>query len=281
MTTCRLVWNEHPAVAKAMSVIAHRAPTGSLSDMEAKLPAILVSYSYISNFLDKRGRALYRNWMLDSGAFTAWNSGGEVDLVEYTDAVLRLKEQDPTLVEAVALDVIAGRGVSRLEAMRKSVENARYMKSRGAEVIPVFHIGDDWEILKEYCREFKKVGLSCCFGEPEEESFRFYDKCFELAWPKKFHSFGWMTLRVLSKYPFHSADSASWCVGPLKFARWERYGALSIRGSNVNIYSQLRYFLALEEKLKIRWERELKQLEDHEKRTNTEVHCTGSAGHSI
>lgn len=165
-----------------------------LKDHEA--PALLVSYVYIEAFLKIQEKYIYRDWMMDSGAYSAYNSGKEIDLHEYINACHLLKDSDPTLTEVIALDVIgSGEG---------SLRNAVKMKEAGVGyAMPVFHIGDDWEILKEYCKGWDKVGISCRFGESRKDSYKFYDQCFARTWPKKFHSFGWADEEVLMRYPLH------------------------------------------------------------------------------
>jgi hypothetical protein len=105
-------------------------------------PAILNSFAYLKGFLKSRNTAFYRNWMLDSGAYTAWTKGIHIDLAEYIAVCKKLRAEDPTLAEIIALDVIgSGKG---------SLKNSLAMKAAGVEAMPVFHIGDDWGILKEY-----------------------------------------------------------------------------------------------------------------------------------
>ncbi len=134
------------------------------------------------------------------------------------------------------------------------------MKNNGIEAMPVFHIGDDWDILIEYAKNWDKVGLSCRFGEPQKESYRFYDQCFARIWPKKTHSFGWVDEKMLMRYPFHSSDSSSWEVGPCGFANWKYFGKMSVRGASQNLRTQVDWYLALEERLRYRWRREMEQL---------------------
>ncbi len=226
---------------------------------DSSLPALLISFVYLDAFVTNQRKYHYRNWMMDSGAYSAYNIGTTIDINKYIDTCLRLGERDKTLTEIIALDVIgSGEG---------SLKNATYMKAQGVtDCIPVHHIGDDWDILKEYCKNHPKVGLSCRFGEPINKSLKYYDQCFARAWPKKFHSFGWIDEKMLMKYPFHSSDSSSWEVGPCAFANWKMFGKMSVRGSTQNLRVQVDWYLALEERLRQRWKKEmlvLNGLDDH------------------
>jgi len=58
-------------------------------------PALLVSYVYLEPFLKNRTRYHYRDWVMDSGAFSAHASGRAVDLQAYIDTCKRLMESDP------------------------------------------------------------------------------------------------------------------------------------------------------------------------------------------
>lgn len=216
---------------------------------ETLKPALLVSYVYLEGFLANQERYQYRDWMMDSGAFTAYNAGTAIDLNKYIEACLSLKEKDKTLTEIICLDVI-GSGPD-------SLKNAFIMKEAGVDCMPVFHIGDDWQILKEYCDNFEKVGLSCRFGEPMKKSYWFYDQCFARQWPHKFHSFGWVGEEMLMKYPFISSDSSTWELRPCAFGSWKFFGRIPVRGSKQNLTSQVRWFLELEDRLRQRWKKEI------------------------
>ena len=219
----------------------------------AACPALLISYVYLNNFHPILPEVNYRDWMMDSGAFSAHNSGKAIDLEEYISACKDIKKQDSTLGEIIALDVI-GSDIG-------SLRNAQRMKEAGVDVVPVHHIGDDWGLLEEYCAGWDKVGLSCRFGEPRKESIKYYEGCFARQWPKKFHSFGWIEDRMLTNFPFHSGDSSSWEMGPSAFGTWKKYGKASIRGGDQNMQEQVKWYVELEERLKWRWQKEMKELE--------------------
>lgn len=210
-----------------------------------QIPAILVSYVYVQAFLKKQSKYVYRDWMLDSGAYSAWNSGYEIDIHEYIATCKHLRKTDPTLAEIIALDVIG--------SDRGSLKNAIIMKNAGVEAMPVFHIGDDWGILKDYAAGWDKVGLSCRFGESLKDSYKFYDQCFARAWPKKFHSFGWIAEDVLIRYPFHSSDASSWEMGPCAFGSWKTFGKMSIRGSSHDLRAEVEWYLRLEQRVRAKW----------------------------
>jgi len=69
-------------------------------------PALLISFFYLDPFLKNQHLYCYRDWAMDSGAFSAKNSGVEIDLNKYIETCKRLLAEDQTLTEVYALDVI-------------------------------------------------------------------------------------------------------------------------------------------------------------------------------
>jgi hypothetical protein len=222
---------------------------------------LLFSFYYLDKFIERIQRYAMRDWMLDSGAFSAYNKGGYIDLQSYIRICKQLMDCPQPLapVEIIALDVI-GSGPG-------SLENAVVMRDAGLDVIPVFHIGEDWGLLDEYCRGWDKVGLSCRFGEPVKTSTRFYEQCFARQWPKKFHSFGWVSEEMLLQLPFHSSDSTDWEIKPARFGTWRAFARtgstnyINWTGSSQDLLPEIEFYLDLEERLRDRWKLEMELLE--------------------
>lgn len=214
---------------------------------------ILVSFPYLPGFRRSlEAKALTGKRMLDSGAFSAWNSGKTIDI-----EALFAEQQNNEWDECVALDVVGNPS--------ESYRNAVAMKQRGSRAYPVFHYGEPWELLKDYCAMFPKVGLSCRFGEPLRESFRFIERAYAQEWPHRFHSFGWVARDLVRRFPFHSVDTASWGVAPHAFGTWISLGNenLSIRGPTTLKYglvAQVEFYLKLQRELRSRWRKELQAL---------------------
>jgi len=53
-----------------------------------------------------RPRLSFRDWVMDSGAFSAANIGVDINLRAYGETALELLASDPTMVEVYSLDVI-------------------------------------------------------------------------------------------------------------------------------------------------------------------------------
>jgi hypothetical protein len=220
-------------------------------DWAARPLNLLIAFPYLRKFLGDLKRWSPARLMLDSGAFSAWQSGHAIDL----DA-LALESKNPRWDEAVALDVIG--------SWRGSMRNAIAMRILGSPAMPVFHVDDPWEALDMYCEKWPKVGLGGMVGRDRSDVLRWVEGVFKRRWPHRFHAFGRTEEPLTTAYPFHSADSTSWTV-PVAFARGVR-----IRGAKVGrvvgvpdriLQPTLQYsiesFLELEEKLRARWAGEL------------------------
>lgn len=184
-------------------------------DWSARPLGLLASFAYPAS-MEAVASSGATHRMLDSGAFTAWTRGHRVDL----DALVR-EATSGRWSEVVALDVIGDADAS--------VRNAEAMRERVPNVVPVFHIGDPWEHLQHYVERFVKVGLSCRFGEPKSTSLRWLERCFSRAWPARFHSFGWVDLDALMRFPFESADAATWVQASAAYRNWP----IKVRGRDV------------------------------------------------
>lgn len=216
-------------------------------------PALLVSYVYLDAFLKNRDRYCYRDWVLDSGAFSAWKSGTEIDLQKYIDTCAKLIEEDSTLTEVFALDVIGDwEGTAR---------NTEEMWRQGIPAIPAFHPGEPEDALMEMAKTYPKIALGGIVGLHKKEKKRWVGQCFARVWPKKIHGFGVGSEELVMAFPFHSVDATNWELGPCAFGRWNSYGKMSIRGSKQDLRVEVQWYLDLERKARNRWGKEMELLE--------------------
>lgn len=145
---------------------------------------------------------------LDSGAFSAMTQGAEIDIDEY---IKFIKKYNDVIDYYAALDVI-GDPV-------KSYENAVYMKKKGLNPIPVYHLIDrDFYWFEKICNEFPFIGIGGMTGTPIEKKERIYliTKCFNyivnsnLMNDVKVHGFGCTSVRSMVMFPWFSVDSSTW-----------------------------------------------------------------------
>ena len=242
MPSVRLAYGGPPeAIRKGLS--------GEFDEQE---PALLVSYYYYSAFKKQRSKLTFRDYALDSGAFSAHNSGKVIHLQEYIDFCGELLTNDKKLAEVYALDVI-GDPVA-------SARNCEEMNRQGIPAIPTFHLGSPWSMLVDMAKDYPKLALGGMVGKPTALKGRFIGQAFARVWPKKVHAFGVGSRRLLRKYPFHSADASNWEQGPTAYGRWQAYGNMSVRGGSQNLRGEVEWYLRLERELQGRWHKEMKLL---------------------
>lgn len=231
----------------------------------ATVPALLVSFYYLAQFMENRKRYYFRDWVMDSGAFSAYASGAVIDLEAYIDKCHELMETDPALTEIYALDVIGD--------WRASEKNTEYMWSRGVPAIPCYHYGEPDGALRDMAKHFPKIALGGVAALKEGGRNRKEDwarACFGLAYeanggPKKIHGFAYNSEKTLMRLPFHSVDATNWEIAPCKFGVWKSLGGqrCSVRGSQQNLRPEVEHYLKLEAKLRVKWKSEMEKMEAH------------------
>lgn len=222
-------------------------------DPALQAPALLISYFYLEPFLKNQHRYCYRDWVMDSGAFSAHASGKPIDLSAYIEKCKELLKTDPTLTEIFALDVIGD--------WRASAKNTERMWSEGIPAIPCFHINEPEDVLKCLARDYPKIALGGVAMAKGGVKLKFAEQCFARVWPKKMHGFGFGTENHIMALPWHSVDATNWEIGPCKFGRWQRYGNMSVKGSNQNLRSEVEWYLSLERRARQKWRKEMELLE--------------------
>lgn len=215
-------------------------------------PALLVSYAYLQPFMKARHLYQYRDWVLDSGAFSAHAAGKTIELSKYIDVVKELLAGEDPPSEVFALDVIGDHVAS--------TKNADLMVEAGLDVIPCFHFGEPWESLLDMAKRFDKIALGGVARMKEKQRTAWIGQCFARVWPKKIHGFGMSTRGLVLGFPFHSVDATSWELGPCGFGNWKSFGKMSVRGSAQNLRAEVEWYLKLEREAQQKWAKEMKQL---------------------
>lgn len=216
-------------------------------------PALLVSFINLEQFQCHRDRYAFRNWALDSGAFSAHQSNKKIDHQEYIDTALRLLDEDPTLVEVFGLDVIGKPDAS----LRNCEEEWR----QGLQAIPTYHIGSPEEQLHHLANNYPKIALGGMARFKKGVRKEWIRQCFAHIWPKRIHGFGISDRETVLSFPFDSVDSTSWEFGPCGFGQWKTFGKMSVRGSEQNLRVEVEWYLALEREARSRWADQLAKLD--------------------
>lgn len=140
---------------------------------------------------------------LDSGAFSAANSGATIDLEEF--AAFYLQHRD--LFEIVSsLDVIGD--------PRGSERNLHTLRAKGVPALAVWHMTSSLDELDRVVAENEHFAIGGMV--PYVRKVRLRDAVLSRAWeriykhwPRRVHAFGVTELDVLRLYPWHSVDSST------------------------------------------------------------------------
>lgn len=173
----------------------------------------LESYHYIHRqaYVDKiKGDGI--KVFLDSGAFSAFTKGVEVDIKAYCDYIKRntdIIEFDEGVMCASVLDGIG-------DAL-KTYQNQMTMEQMGVRPLPCFHYGEDERYLEWYIANYSYITLGGMVPISTPQLIHWLDRLWEryltdgAGRPKlKVHGFGLTTLTLMQRYPWYSVDSSSW-----------------------------------------------------------------------
>lgn len=214
-------------------------------------PSVLVSFVFLPEFLKFREHYRIREWVMDSGAYSAWTKGVSIELEEYADVCLELLGTDPMLTEVFALDVIGD--------WRASLKNCERLWAKGVPAIPTYHVGEPEDVLLGIARDYPKIALGGAVGY--KAKLEWARQCFARVWPKAIHGLGFGMERSVLSLPWHSVDATNWELGPCGFGQWKTFGYLDLRGrSDKNLRAEVDYYLDLERKMRERWQRDMRKV---------------------
>ena len=179
---------------------------------ELKYPCILESFFYVRHgptmqVIRERGEKIF----LDSGAFSMFTQGEDVDLESYADFI---KEHHDIIEVASNLDKI-GRG-----GEVETYENQKSLERMGVDICPVHHARDEDSWLERYLDEGYEYIF---FGGMVPETTQYLKKWLDRVWSRyltnpdgtakvKVHGFGLTTGELMHRYPWYSVDSTRWVM---------------------------------------------------------------------
>jgi hypothetical protein len=213
-------------------------------------PSMLFSYAYESTWLKnmQSGNMNVRNFVLDSGAFTAHSAGKPIAIMDYRDAIVRYFDLGLDPAEVFSLDIIGD--------WRGTKENTEILWRNGLKVIPAFHYGEPEDVLVGYAKDYPKIALGGAVGLNRKEKERWARQCFARVWPKPIHGFGF-GMWALEVLPFHSIDCSDWFGSAKRFGRWGVFNGanLGLGGQNVlnTIQAEVLHWLEAEVRARRRW----------------------------
>lgn len=144
--------------------------------------------------------------MLDSGAFSFWNKGLEVDIYKYIEFI---KENDIEIY--FNLDVIGD-----VEGTKR---NQKIMEDNGLNPIPVYHYGEPFEYLDWLVEQgYTYIGIGGTVGKSNKVRMELFDEVYRRHPNIDFHALGVTAKELVEKYNWYSVDSTSW-LSPFKNKR--------------------------------------------------------------
>ncbi len=192
---------------------------------------------------------------IDSGAFSAWTKGKQIDVEEYIDFI---NKNSQYITIAASVDKIPGEArtaqVASPEEVAKAAEatwnNFLYMRSKIKDknkLLYTFHTGEPWHFLEQalaYEDEYGKIeyiAFGGLVGKNKDIQKAFIDKAFEIVKNSpnpnvKVHGFGLTRLGYLEQYPFYSADSTAWLMTAINGGIFSKWGTLKV--SDRSIYRE-------------------------------------------
>lgn len=167
---------------------------------------VLVAYPYMSKGiikqLEKAHKEIPIRFLLDSGAFTAFNSGKEITLDDYCSFLENLPFKP---WKYFALDVIGN--------PEKTKENYDKMLERGFTPAPIFTFGEDLSAIDEMYKTSDFIGVGGLVGVPKNKMLNSLDKSLKKINGRPAHLLGFTQIEFLKKFNPYSADSSSWLSG--------------------------------------------------------------------
>lgn len=155
-------------------------------------------------------------FIIDSGAFSVWNTGGTVDRVKLLEFYQVIKKAFPHS-HFINLDSIPGKKgqkPSKAEVKRaceESWDNYMFFKANNFEVLPVFHEDDEWEYLHRMMKETDYIAISPANDSSVKRRMKRLDRVYSiLKADYKTHGLAATSIQLLKRYPFYSVDSINW-----------------------------------------------------------------------
>lgn len=149
---------------------------------------------------------------LDSGAFSAFTKGVEIDLPAYCDFIKANTDIIENVDGALLASVLDGIGDPQ-----KTYENQQRMERLGVRPLPCFHYGEDPRYLDYYIANYDYITIGGMVPIAKPQLFIWLDRiwekhlCDSAGRPKvRVHGFGLTRIDMMRRYPWFSVDSSSW-----------------------------------------------------------------------
>lgn len=172
----------------------------------------------------------HKKLFIDSGAFSAWTKGRQVDTDEYVDWLNDRVDYIDLFgqVDIIPGDIVNGATKEQVnDAAEGTWQNYLYMRDRVINkdaLLYTFHVGEPSEFLQralewrdENGKPIPYIALGGMVRKPMPVKRQFLADCFSIIRKSsnpnvKVHAFGMTSTDLLEEFPIESADSTSWIL---------------------------------------------------------------------
>jgi len=213
---------------------------------DLKCQNVLISFG-----VDLRGiwkNYIDHNVLVDSGAFSIFNRGIDLDIDDYLNFIKDLPEH----WNYISFDVIPKDKKSKKETEKTAemtFENYLYLSKHIKNLVPVYHYGESFKWLKKYLNYTDYICAGRLLGNLKE-SIRSYGEVFKICGTKyKIHGLACTDINLLKLFPFYSVDSITYKKYYLDGSKM--YWAMG--NLNALSYDNIRYWLYIEKQITNLW----------------------------
>jgi len=173
---------------------------------------------------------------LDSGAYSAFTKGVEIKIEDYI-----------RFIRHHGIELYAN--LDDINSWKRTAVNQQAMENAGLEPLPVWHIFEPFDVLKQMCKDYEYVALGFGPSKSAKERARVASTVFEHFPDTKFHMFAITQPKLMMEHPFYSVDSTTWLNSG-------KYGALITPWGYLHVgESRTRgHFLSKSREEQIRWQ---------------------------
>lgn len=174
---------------------------------------ILVAYPYCTNRILEQLQRLPSDsfrFLLDSGAFTSWNSGKPIKLEDYCNFIITLPVKP---WRYFVLDVIGNPSITR--------ENYTKMRKLGFNPVPIYTPGENPLAIEEFYKTSDVVGFGGINGFRGTKRKGYINGLMKHVKDRRAHWLGFIDLDYIKAYKPYMCDASSWESGA-------QYGQISL-----------------------------------------------------
>lgn len=210
---------------------------------------------------------------IDSGAFSMWTRGAQVDVDKYIEWINDKADYVSLYAQVDAIPGTKSGNTATLDdikiAAQKTWDNYLYMRPRMKNpdgLLYTFHVGEPKEFLEqalewvdEEGKHIPYIALGGMVGKSTQVRRQFLDMCFDVISKSsnpnvKTHSFGMTNQTLLKCYPITSADSTTWIKQAVMGGIMSDYGIIMLSSLRVN---EPRHYTHLPQKFREKLETEV------------------------